>query len=87
MRNYPNPFNPLTRIEFSLDEEARVYLRVYDLSGKVVRTLVQERMPAGRHAAMWNGEDEGGKTVASGIYICRLEASDKMATRKMVLLR
>jgi hypothetical protein len=85
--NYPNPFNPMTRIEFTLDETARVYLRIYDVSGKVVKTLVQEAMPAGRHTAVWNGEDESGRTVVSGVYVCRLEASGKMVDRKMVLLK
>jgi hypothetical protein len=85
--NYPNPFNPMTRIEFTLDETARVYLRIYDVSGKVVKTLVQEAMPAGRHTAVWNGEDESGRTVVSGVYVCRLEASGRMADRKMVLLK
>jgi subtilisin family serine protease len=87
LENYPNPFNPVTRIEFSLDEGARVYLRVYDVLGKVVKTLVQETMPAGRHTAIWNGEDESGQTVASGVYVCRFEASGKMAMCKIVLLK
>jgi hypothetical protein len=86
-QNHPNPFNPLTCIEFSLGERARVTLRVYDISGKVVKTLVQETMPAGRHAATWNGGDESGRPVASGIYVCRLEASGKTAMRKMAVLR
>ncbi|MCX5800005.1 MAG: T9SS type A sorting domain-containing protein [Candidatus Eisenbacteria bacterium] len=87
LENHPNPFNPVTRIEFGLDEQARVSLRIYDISGKVVRTLVQESMSAGRHNATWNGEDESGMAVASGIYVCRLEAGSKTALRKMVLLR
>jgi beta-lactamase superfamily II metal-dependent hydrolase len=87
LENHPNPFNPLTRIEFSLDEAARVSVKIYDISGKVVRTLVEETMPAGRHRAFWNGEDENGRSVVSGIYICRLEAEGKTAMRKMVLLK
>ena len=87
MQNHPNPFNPVTRIEYSLDEGARVSLRIYDISGSVVKTLVQETMPAGRHTAAWNGQDESGTAVASGIYVCRLEAKGKTAMRKMVLLK
>jgi len=86
-QNHPNPFNPLTNIEFSLQEKALVTLRVYDISGKVVRTLVEETMPAGRHTAIWNGEDESGRGVASGIYVCKLEAKGRADMRKMVLLR
>jgi hypothetical protein len=87
MQNHPNPFNPLTRIGFSLDERARVALRVYDISGKVVKTLVHETLAAGRHTATWDGEDESGRSVASGVYVCRLETTGKTDTRKMVLLR
>jgi beta-lactamase superfamily II metal-dependent hydrolase len=87
LQNYPNPFNPMTRIEFSLDEQARVYVRIYDISGKVVRTLLQQTMSIGRHSALWNGEDEHGRPVASGVYVCRLETQDKTAIHKMVLLR
>jgi beta-lactamase superfamily II metal-dependent hydrolase len=87
LQNHPNPFNPMTRIEFSLDEQARVYLRIYDVSGKVVRTLLQETVSIGMHSAFWNGDDEHGRPVASGVYVCRLETNDKTAVRKMVLLR
>lgn len=87
LKNYPNPFNPLTRIEFSLDVTARVYLRVYDVSGKVVKTLLHETMPAGKHTTVWNGEDESGKTVVSGVYVCRLDAPDKTAMCKIVLMK
>jgi immune inhibitor A len=87
LENHPNPFNPLTRIEFSLDEGARVSVKIYDISGKVVRTLVEETMSSGRHRAVWNGEDENGRSVTSGIYVCRLEAEGKTAMRKMVLLK
>jgi hypothetical protein len=85
--NYPNPFNPMTKIEFSLGEKARVRLAVYNVSGEIVTTLVEETLPAGRHYAVWNGEDESGKAVVSGIYVCRIEAGDLVDTRKMALLR
>jgi hypothetical protein len=87
LQNYPNPFNPMTRIEFSLDERARVSVRIYDISGKVVRTLVQETMSVGKHSIPWNGEDEYGSPVASGVYVCRLETQGQEAMRKIVLLR
>jgi hypothetical protein len=87
MQNHPNPFNPFTRIEFSMDERVDVSLRVYDVSGRVVKTLVQEVVPVGTHAVTWNGEDESGRAVASGIYVCRLETRAKTDMRKMVLLR
>lgn len=85
--NHPNPFNPMTQIDFMLDNTSKVYLRIYDISGTIVRTLVQETMSAGKHTASWNGEDESGKPVVSGVYVCRLEASGKADVRKIVLLK
>ena len=87
MQNYPNPFNPMTRIEFSLDERGLISVRIYDISGKLIRILVQETMSAGRHSVLWNGQDEHGGPVASGVYVCRFETKDKEAMRKVVLLR
>jgi hypothetical protein len=87
LQNYPNPFNPLTSIEFSVDRTARVTLRVFDVSGKAVKTLVQRVVTPGSHTGYWNGEDERGRAVASGVYIYTLETEGNTATRKMVLLR
>jgi hypothetical protein len=87
MQNYPNPFNPMTRIEFSLDERGLISVRIYDISGELIKTLVQETMSAGRHSVLWNGQDEHGSPVASGVYVCRFETKDKEAMRKVVLLR
>ncbi|MCX5801858.1 MAG: T9SS type A sorting domain-containing protein [Candidatus Eisenbacteria bacterium] len=88
VQNYPNPFNPVTRIDFSLNERARVSMMIYDISGKLIRTLVNETASAGTHYATWNGEDESGRAVASGIYVCKLETSlGKTTARKMVLLK
>jgi len=86
-QNYPNPFNPLTRMEFSLGGRSHVSLKVYDVSGKPVRTLVDESLGAGRHSVLWNGEDESGRPVASGVYVTRLEAEGRTAMCKSVLLR
>lgn len=87
MQNHPNPFNPLTNIEFSLSEDARVTLRIYDVTGKVVKTLVAATLPVGKHGVAWGGEDESGKAAASGVYVCKLEANGKADMRKIVLLR
>jgi hypothetical protein len=86
-QNYPNPFNPLTQVEFNLDKSSHVSLDVYDISGQLVRRLVHEPLPSGKHGALWNGEDEGGRPVASGVYVLRLEADRLTAVRKSVLLR
>jgi len=81
-QNYPNPFNPETEISFMLQASGFTSLRVYDLLGRVVATLVDEVLPAGRYTAKWSAG-----TAASGVYLLRLSAGDFRATRKMVLMR
>lgn len=86
-RNYPNPFNPITYIPFELPEEMPVTLRVYNIQGRLVTTLVNEKMSAGRYSIPWRGTDGHGRSIASGIYLCVLRADDSVARRKMVLVR
>lgn len=87
-QNVPNPFNPSTIIEFSLRERAQVALRIYDVRGRLVRTLVDGVRNAGAsHRIEWDGRNDAGTRVASGVYFCRLATRDFTATRKMVLLK
>jgi hypothetical protein len=86
-QNHPNPFNPSTIIEFSLAEEGRVVLEIYDIAGSRVRTIVDERMSPGVHTARWDGSDTAGRAVASGVYVYRLVSGGANLSRKMVLLR
>lgn len=86
-QNVPNPFNPAALIAFGLDRPARVSLRVFDVSGRLVRTLVEGELRAGRHETVWNGTDSRGARAASGVYFYRLEAGGIVRTRKMTLLR
>jgi flagellar hook assembly protein FlgD len=83
----PNPFNPYTRIDFELDRARPVRLAVYDLAGRLVRRLVDRTLEAGRHNTVWDGRDQRGLRVASGVYFYRLESGDLLRTRKMVLLK
>ncbi|MCB9513081.1 MAG: T9SS type A sorting domain-containing protein [Candidatus Latescibacteria bacterium] len=85
--NYPNPFNPTTTIKFALATNEHVHLNVYDLSGRLVRTLVDEPMVAADHEVLWDGKDQGGSRAASGVYFYKLTAGDFTATEKMVLLK
>jgi hypothetical protein len=85
--NAPNPFNPVTTIRFGLDRAGAVSLRVYDVRGALVRTLAETNLPAGPYHAVWDGKDSAGKPVASGIYIYRLDQTDRHLARKMTLLR
>ena len=86
-RNYPNPFNPATTIEYQLAAEGPIRLAVFDVRGRQVRLLACGSMPAGRHTAIWDGRDEAGETVASGIYFYRLEGGGASHLGKMVLLK
>ena len=83
----PNPFNPATDLKFSLPREADVTLHVYDVSGRLVRTLLARRLPAGEHSERWNGRDDTGRAVASGIYFARLRADGATSLKSMTLVR
>jgi len=86
--NYPNPFNPSTTITYQLPEAGHVTLQVYDLTGKVVNTLVSDYRPAGYHKVVWNGRDSKATPVATGVYFYRIMAGQAYAeTRKMVLMK
>jgi hypothetical protein len=85
--NYPNPFNPLTKIAFELKQPADVTLSVYDLQGRLVSTLVSQKYSAGTHTIEWNGTDYFGNKVASGIYLYQLSSDNFQMTKKMVLLK
>ena len=86
-QNYPNPFNPQTSIGFSVKERGRVRLAIYDVSGALVRELVNEARERGTYTETWDGRDARGAAVATGVYFYRLETSDKALSRKMVLLK
>jgi hypothetical protein len=86
-QNHPNPFNPTTQVPFTLSAASHVRLAIYDAQGKLVRTLVDEDRRAGQHSAMWNGTDDRGAPVASGVYFSVMRAGSFEATRKMVLLK
>ena len=86
-QNYPNPFNPSTRIEYSLRESDHVTLRIFNVNGQEVRTLLRAEMPAGEYAVTWDGLDNAGLPAASGTYLYRLETKHSTTSRKMVLVR
>ena len=88
-QNSPNPFNPATTIGFSVPEgkSAQVTLNVYDIRGKLVRTLVNETKESGTYTVYWNGTDNNGNNIASGVYFYRMNAGEFSQTRKMVMLK
>ena len=87
-QNYPNPFNPSTTIAYSLSSESNVHLAIYDATGRELRTLVNESVPAGKHTLTWNGRNSEGAEVASGMYFYRIRINnERQETRKMLLLK
>jgi len=86
-QNYPNPFNPTTTIEFNLTRASNVNLRIYDVTGKLVKTVINEWKEVGYHSVVWDGKDKKGKAAASGIYFYRLENDKFSKTKQMLLLR
>jgi YVTN family beta-propeller protein len=86
-QNAPNPFNPTTTIRFTLPEDGHVSLVIYDVTGRRVRTLVDERRQANHYEIVWDGKDGAGQLVASGVYFCRLEAGNHSKTKKMLMMK
>jgi hypothetical protein len=86
-QNYPNPFNPTTNIRFSLPTESHVKLEVYDITGALVKTILNEAVRAGNKEVAWDGLNNAGAKVASGMYLYRLEAGNFVSARKMLLLK
>ncbi len=85
--NYPNPFNPTTSISFDLQKNADVTIDVYNVLGQRVSRVVKANFNAGRHSVVWNGNDESGQSVASGVYFYRMTSGDYSQTKKMMLMK
>jgi hypothetical protein len=86
-QNYPNPFNPVTTIEYSVPSRAHVRIEIYDVLGRKVRTLVNETKQAGSYRSEWNGVDDSGRPVSTGVYLYRYKADKITQTKKMLLLK
>ena len=86
-QNYPNPFNPTTKIAFALQQNSYVSLKIYNMLGREIKSLLNAEMLAGNHSIDWNGEDNNGFKVASGTYIYKMTAGNFMAVKKMVLIK
>jgi hypothetical protein len=88
LRNYPNPFNPQTLLRFTVPHSGMVELAIYDLKGAMVKILMRARLVAGRYERTWNGRDEHGRMVPSGVYLALMRGPDgRQTTRKLVLMR
>ncbi len=86
-QNYPNPFNPVTHIDFSIPQSEYIELSVYNVLGHEIRTLYRGIKPAGRYSERWDGTDNDGDVVSSGLYFCRLKGKHKVIIRRMLLMK
>ena len=86
-QNYPNPFNPSTQIDFTIPKAGIVSVKIYNILGQLVKTLVDDQQNAGNHSVIWNGDNNFGQHVASGAYIYRVISGGNVAVKKMILLK
>ena len=87
MQNYPNPFNPITTIRFEINHSDHASVKIFDLRGRLIKTVLNKYMVAGKHSIKWDRTDKNGKNVTSGIYFYILRVSDAYQTKKMILLK
>jgi hypothetical protein len=86
-QNAPNPFNPRTEIKFSLRQPGTAQLQVFDVRGRMIKSLVDQALPAGEHSVSWNGVDHNDRPVATGVYFYRLFADGRTLTKRMMLVK
>jgi len=86
-QNFPNPFNPRTQIQYALEKEVNVTIKIYNMVGQLVTTLVNQKQLAGKYSIQWEGRDHQGNLVSSGIYFYQMKAGNFSQTRKMILVR
>jgi hypothetical protein len=85
--NYPNPFNPSTTIKYQIASDANVNLDIWNLQGQKIRTLVGKEQKSGYYSVVWDGRNEAGQTVSTGLYLYRVQAGSFVATHKMLLIK
>lgn len=86
-QNYPNPFNPATTIKFIIPKETKVQIAVFDITGRIVKILIDEKLPAGEHFIVWDGTDKNGARVSSGTYIYRMITNEFVDSKKMIFTK
>jgi flagellar hook assembly protein FlgD len=86
-QNYPNPFNPSTTISYQIPQTGSIRIDIFNIKGQKIRTLINELKHPGKHSVVWNGTDQSGRQVASGIYYYRIVTDHNSSTKKMLLLK
>jgi len=86
-QNYPNPFNPVTSLRYDLPEDAQVNITIYNMMGRVVKTLINRSQTAGYMSVQWNATNDKNEIVSAGLYLYTIQAGEFRQTKKMVLLK
>ena len=86
-QNYPNPFNPVTTLQYDLPENALVNITIHDMTGRVVRNLINSQQSAGFKLVRWNATNDNGAPASAGVYLYKIQVGDFVDTRKMILLK
>ena len=86
-QNYPNPFNPVTTIQYHVPDNGPVTIIIYDLTGRKIKTLVTQFSTPGRYSIIWNGTNDFGKSISSGMYFYRMEAPGFKSVKKLMLVK
>ena len=86
-QNYPNPFNPITSIGYNLTQNGMVNLSIFDMNGKIIKSLVNEFQNAGNYSLTWDGVNFAGKEVSAGLYLCVLQVGNTKQTKKMSFIK
>ena len=87
LSNYPNPFNPTTTINFSIPDESKVKIEIYNIKGQKIITLANSKYRTGCHQVIWNGNDENNKSVGSGVYFYNIQTANNAMMKKCLLLK
>lgn len=87
LQNYPNPFNPKTTIQYEIPNAGKVEVQIFDITGRLIKTIVSNNQQAGIHKTIWNGENEFGQKIASGFYAYTIKFENTILSKKMILLK
>ena len=85
--NYPNPFNPSTNISFNLSEEGNITIDIFNIKGQKIKNMVNDKLGVGKHTVTWDGTDNNGNHLSSGIYLYQMKTDTYISMRKMLLLK
>lgn len=87
LKNYPNPFNPVTKIQFDLTQAGKTEVKIFNIKGQKVKTLLDQELEAGIHNIVWSGKDDNGKRVTSGIYFYKVTVNKQEKIKKMIMIK